>query len=762
MKITEIRNKLFKLSDLNGLIKENTFDEGRPAANAPSLKKFFELHPEYIGIPYQNPTEIGNALRAALHDYFKDTATPYPSPEEYAVMSNAARKIYALRIKQANYILAGTRSIANKAVSIPGISSDDKVTTLSKAPLEHLRDFFSNNGGSNFSFSEEILYNPEQLEKYVDGLKTLALNAGNFFLDSGVKITSFNDAGIQVGNEEDPFALFLLFYYQNFCETRGGWNGRKTDLYLKNIQNPNVREYVKYTLNITPNVFKLIIGCVKNSINTLSEKIISEGFGGNELLMARSMAYLKRYNEEYPGLFSGGFLNKIISFFEISSQNVLFDPIEVIPENVIKNGILKWCERSSDEAIKELVRPVLNGDIDKCSPIERIFLTAQSIDGLLQANYKKYGEGPNKSKMTVGLLLEDAERGIDYWNSLSRGGRIPKPQVKLRTIYNIEREKKPELESIPFWRILNFDNEVKDKTQTDIFYFLIGNSSKDVKWTYEYNRSKKTDTDLVGKSIDILGQTNSNTFCFEYQGEQHYRPISVTYNEYAEFPFFTRMREYILTECGFIQKTVGGTKFFSGPENSNAERMSEIKKIIIGAYKKFSGELSKSMAGEFNISSRLNEAFSELGKINKKSKFENDAQLLSYFQRVLEESTTSDVFETPPMEDVVPYLGSPRRFLDEVKTAQDMGRDIEKREIIRRKEKLGWVLSYIIPRGATDDEKKYTEELAGNENLVFQWNNEGKEKLLGFMQQNKILADGILEENTLFREIINELFNDFE
>ena len=71
-------------------------------------------------------------------------------------------------------------------------------------------------------------------------------------------------------------------------------------------------------------------------------------------------------------------------------------------------------------------------------------------------------------------------------------------------------------------------------------------------------------------------------------------------------------------------------------------------------------------------------------------------------------------------------------------------------------------MSYVIPRGATEDEKKYTEELAGDENLVFPWDKEGKEKLLGFMERNRILADNVLEENTLFNQIVSELISDSE
>lgn len=759
MKITEIRNKLFGLSDLRSLIQENAFEEGRAAANAPSLSKFFKEHPEFIGMTYGDTTENGAKFREALHVYFDGLPNNFPSNEEYALLSGPERKIYSTRIRQANRVLQGQYINANKAISLPGDSYGDKPESILKTPLEHLRDFFNNHGGSGIAFSEGVLHEPELLEKYVLSIKKLADDAGAFFANSGVRISSFSDKDILVGSERDPFSLYLFFYYQGFCETRGNWEGKKTELYLQNIENPNVKEYVKYVLNITPNIFKTILECSDNAFNGLSDKIISEGFGGAELIMSRSMAYFKRYSQVYPGLFDPNFLKNICLTFGFREYDSLFDPLENIQDKIVTNGILAWCKGTSDEDIKKLVKPVLNGDQSKCSPIEKIFLTAEAIDELLRSSYKKYGEGPAENKMTVGLLLEDAEKGIDYWNSLNRRGRIPKAQVQLRTIYKIERDKNPESESIPFWKILNFDKVAKDKTQSEIFYFLIGNSAEDVKWTYEYNRSKKSDTDLGDKSIDILGQTNNNTFCFEYQGEQHYRPLTVTYNEYAEFPFFTKMREYILTECGFVQKTVGGTKFFIGMESANKERIAQIKQIIINAYKKFANELSVSLGSDYNISSRINEGFNGLGGLNKKAKFENDAQMYAYFQKVLSESETVDVFEEPPMQEIVSYLGSPKRFLDEVKTAQDMGRDMEKREIIRRKEANGWILSYIIPRGATEDEKKYTEELAGNENLVFPWNSEGKEKLIGFMKQNNILADGVLNENTLFQQIINELLN---
>ena len=120
----------------------------------------------------------------------------------------------------------------------------------------------------------------------------------------------------------------------------------------------------------------------------------------------------------------------------------------------------------------------------------------------------------------------------------------------------------------------------------------------------------------------------------------------------------------------------------------------------------------------------------------------------------------SEIFDNPPLEGVIPYIGSPQRFLDEVKAAQDMSRDVVKRQIIRGRERLGWVMSYIIPDKATADEKKYTEELAGNSNNVFTWNKPGQSKLLGFLGSRNLLRTGRTEMNekkTLFEEIVKEL-----
>jgi hypothetical protein len=235
------------------------------------------------------------------------------------------------------------------------------------------------------------------------------------------------------------------------------------------------------------------------------------------------------------------------------------------------------------------------------------------------------------------------------------------------------------------------------------------------------------------------------------------------------------MREYILTECGFIQKTVGGTKFYTGPEAADAERMHKIREIIIKAYKVFADKLS--MGGKI-INTQLSEG-SYVPTVNKwrtvngereRVKFNSDIEMLKYFQSVIRHGADDEeIFDSPEVGGIIPYLGSPRRFLDEVKTAQDMGRDITKRNaIIGSKKKAGWVLSYIIPGRATEDEKKYTTELAGSKDFVFTWDKDGKNKLIRFLRSNKLVTENqnnsipIFEDQSLFEQIISEILTGYD
>ena len=76
-------------------------------------------------------------------------------------------------------------------------------------------------------------------------------------------------------------------------------------------------------------------------------------------------------------------------------------------------------------------------------------------------------------------------------------------------------------------------------------------------------------------------------------------------------------------------------------------------------------------------------------------------------------------------------------------------------------------MSYIIPGKATEDEKKYTFELAGSEDFVFTWDDEGRNKLLKFLYNNNLSSkdqnesEDKLVNQSLFEQIIREILTNY-
>lgn len=820
MKISEIRNNLFGLSDLKGLINENTFDEGeKPATWAQDFfgnkanEKFLETDKNpRISYTSQDAGEFRDALHRFHHPDINGVPVTYetwqqqnpgvsgtkywPTDREYNEIpffkDNDVRRNFRKKIKQAYDTLGGTRKKENQNIMLPTDNVSDRPVSLPNKPIEVLKVYFDEAGGSNILFTEETALSFLGIKNYVNNVNLLADKVNSDLNAAGVNLTAFNDKGILVGDENNAFSLFLLFYYVKYCVKRGIGNKLKTETYIENVRNQNVKEYVKYVLSMLSNInLPNIYTIVEKNINNVSQGwkniLNSAGFGGDEFSVSRSGAYFEAYQKKYGNILDEQFLSKLSQCFSLP-ETVLFDPVlNYVTDAMIAGGIKKWVNGKDNIALQKLIKPLIVVNIDDGCSAEKIFYAARALSGLLEASYKKYGKIAETSKMTIDFLLTDGMEAINKWNRNKNKEVIPVSLVPLKTIYDgkkksiVTGEVLTE-ELIPFWRLLNFKNEFKDKTQGEIYYFLINNSDPSVVWQYEYNRKKKTDMDLLGQSIDILGHTGDRTYCFEYQGEQHYHPLTVTYDDYSAFPLFTEMREYILTKCGFTQKTVGGTKFYSGPEDASAHRMHEIREIIIKAYKEFAKRISPagldSVDSLTKIKNRLSEA-SYVPTVNKwktvdgkkeRVKFDDDNQLLAYFQSIIRHGADDEeIFNAPEVGGVIPYLGSPRRFLDEVKTAQDMGRDITKRNVIRNSsEKMGWVLSYIIPQHATEDEKEYTVQLAGGEEFVFSWNKEGKDKLIGFLHDNNIAAEdqnnptALNEKKTLFEEIISEIFTGYD
>ena len=109
-------------------------------------------------------------------------------------------------------------------------------------------------------------------------------------------------------------------------------------------------------------------------------------------------------------------------------------------------------------------------------------------------------------------------------------------------------------------------------------------------------------------------------------------------------------------------------------------------------------------------------------------------EALNYFTEIIEKGIDDKtVFGNPEVGGLIPYIGSPYRFLEEIKTAQDMTNDQMKSEVVKER---GWIMSYVIPDDCTEDEIKYTEMMASKPEDVFTWNNEGKGRLISFLSEN--------------------------
>ena len=824
MKITEVRNNLFGLKDLKGLISENRpgewdwsgfFDQDPTRQNIHfyelmGLKSWLEKNGiKNLSSPAANnllasltPEQIEDIKNSVgpdvspIRNYFGDDTflealrTPgnfkktkdgkfdhngnysnfrRSSTQRIGTIAGKKRKNYQTRkAKQASNNLAQPEDVQN---------SVDRPTTLDN--IEQLRNVFEELGGINiqvpdFQKREDVIDYAET----IDGLsKSVAETLQNKY---GTEIRDFVINQYAPGTETNPFYFFLLFYYFNYCN-RSGNRGLR---YLNNIRTPEVKEYAKYLLGEKPNIYDTVKANI-GKMNDGFENILSTaGFSGDEYAVSRSWAYLGVYENLYGNILSGQFLLKLSQCFSLS-EIALFDPVlNGITDTQITEGIRKWVGGKGNIALQELIKPLIAIDINDGCAAEKIFYAARALSSLLNDNYKKYGKIAETYNMSIDFLLTDGMTAINIWNKNANKDIIPKALIPLKNIYDGKKKAVATTEElVPFWRLLNFKNEFKDKTQSEIYYFLLNKTDPSVEWVYEYNRKKKIDNDLKGQSIDVLGYTKNNTYCFEYQGEQHYRPINVTYDDYAAFPFFTEMREYILTECGFIQKTVGGTKFYIGPQASDKDSMHEIREIIIDAYKKFADKISVKLSDTGFIKGRIDghklDEASFVATTNKwktaedgkkeRVKFESDTQMLAYFQSIIKRGADDkENFAPPEVGGIIPYLGSPKRFLDEVKAAQDMGRDIKKRDIIRNsRKKAGWVLSYIIPGKATEDEKKYTFELAGSEDFVFTWDDEGRNKLLKFLYNNNLSSkdqnesEDKLVNQSLFEQIIREILTNY-
>ena len=837
MKISEIRNTLFSLADLKGLLNENTFDEHR-GANSLSWETFFSEDPERLNLGFMEAlglgkggVQVGPNILAA---YFGDEII--------------AQKCQNMAKFKGEYKSA--RSI-NRAKFF---GTTKKVEDLNQ-PFTILENFFRNEWQKKIAEPDDVfaIYNIAAAARSNEETATINI--------------PFNPNSI---NPRDSFSLFLMFFYDlqpkqgtgtfvlkninaaleviknydqingtNFFEKISGLVGKFTQtkklsyegyagiiesilLAPLNLRyttivdqgvvttllnayfvNPGLPELYKVLSEIKSSGFEgelnakslnksknmvggLILGTLIIIDYSLSGyfddavKIVTDNFNGPQLIPFRTSGFRSVYERNFS--FSGDYMKNLFDCFGLSPEK-MFDFLTYSADmNTINNGIIKWFEIYGEDGIRKLSSLGLGSyspqseENENVSSIEKIAGVADSIQNLFGNSFAKY-KISKRVNINIADLLGDATAGLAKMATFKKD--VPEPQQRLVAISESFGER-----NVKFWEILNADNAIQDKTQRDIFEFLRHNSDGDVIWDYEYNRPGKSDNvdkDLGQKSIDIMGSKNVNgknvVICFECQGQQHYRPLNVRKTDYDN-EFFSSLRDEILKLCGFVVVGKNGTRFVKRSTDSSLTEQ-EKRAAIIAAYSAKLTELSdlaaaQQKAGANNsvlfkeptadVDARKRETIKEIFSFKKLNRRDISTQeALKYFAEIVERGIDDKTnFSNPEVGGVIPYIGSPYRYLEEIKTAQDMSNDQMKSDIIKKR---GWIMSYVIPADCTEDEVKYTEMMASNPENVFTWNNKGKDRLISFLYENNFRGQIVSENrNSLFGNIVTEILqeNSFE
>ena len=923
MKLTEIRNKLFGLSDLKGLIKENTFDEGLGRGG-------FDWKAFYLDDP-------NTRLQMSYEDFVNMCNDPngIKTLEKYRFNGNIPLIKAFTNAQDRNKSLIGDVSGLRDAITFFDTFFNENGEGLTSQALykyDELKDVIIN---GQLTPEEQNQYknnlkNVEmEVKTYFNTISKLAVNAVNAASSNGIEITGIKPSLFQDTIDKDGNVVSfvynpksLYFFFVNVCVGSGTGNHIKgflknTESYYRNfiksfydtvkantkflsssendsiqtldtdnnfsqqlqtdtvsdmgyddiIQyyflNPIGVEYGTYLSNCSDilydsyfagnNINKIvdIINKIKQDKGNAKLSIKNSGgangkymqtagglmycslaflssYGLNiknlieqvfnymqdrNLFRFRNSLYRKKYEDITGNIFDDKFLSDISTCFKIP-VDYLFDPLIAMKLNEVNSGFISWIKtRSLDELLKAPIYNTFNVSDPKSgfiSPIERIFLSAYALKRRLDASYGKYGTGPERNKMTIDILLSEAGDGLRTFKEWNPTKIVPSPQDKLNIMYeDIQKDFKDKegkmTDTLAFWQLLEIDNQIKDKTQTDIYYFLIDHSGDDVKWTYEYNRNEKIDADLGQKSIDILAEVPGRHFCFEYQGEQHYRLLQVKLEDDKQFPVFLAMKYFILHKCGFLLDKIGKNYYVTGLNPDLWEKNKDrVKSIIIDTYifflERITSDKNIFLSNSFNIDAFVRQLYNlertktlpyEIDEglaghtVNRNFKYFSGQRkaYIDYFNGIITKGADDEeTFDEPSLNQQIPYIGSPTRFMDEIETAVNMARDWEKRTVLKNKRDGIWDIVYIVPnKSITADDFKYTQTLAGdgNASAVFRWEGPKRKntQLVNFMVSNgigvekekmsgaenvgrKTTVSENKRERTLFETVVKEAFDE--
>ena len=841
MKITEIRNNLFRLSDLKGLISEN-IDEAKTIWSL-DWSGYFTAHKESLGeeFPVAWPKILDYFGEKRILDSFLNGSLAglewqgKPTPEiQNKDIYNFMRANFKSGKKANKKKMLATQTgtdgenqlevFFKERYNKPNINPDDVQLIYRVAKEARMTQEF---GGMKILFGPEEfdLANPYSVflffffdlqdrrghSAFIDDIVekclvkareydevngTNFLNAiqgftGNYKKEKSLYSSGFdriideallrnlNLTFLNSLNESEVSLIFRMYFTKpGLPEIRGVIDSIEQNNLADSAFNfKTLKKYGDTVGGFLLTAMSIIYTCLNGDFNGGID--LATDFLGDPMFSGiRAAAFQYVYQTKF-GL-DGMFIKDIMDFFG-TDQVELFDLSSgQIDMNKINVGLERWYRKYNIQGFNNLSRikqtdfSISNAEEETGENILFIEAIASSAEMLLTFASQKFTKYEISHKTEIGFedLLGNASDGLKKMAMFKKS--IPAPQQRLTEISKSFGER-----DVKLWEVLNVDNNINDKTQMNIFVFLRQNSDGDVSWDYEYNRPGRretTDEGLGDKSIDIMGTKGDTKICFEYQGQQHFKPFNVRESDY-ENEFFTGIRDAILKECGYVVVGKNGTRFVK--RSSIGKLTTEQKKSII--LKVFSekllelGNLAKmqqaaspggSKGSDFIFKEPVKDPDTKRrARVDEKIHFEKlnrrDLTVLEaegYFSDIVSKGTLDEgTFKNPEVGGMIPYIGSPFRYLEEIKTAEDMTNDQMKSEVIKSR---GWIMSYIIPGGCSEDEVEYTKQMSTN-NSVFTWDNAGKEELLTFLAKNGFRAKMISESKaSLFQSIVNDVLRE--
>ena len=296
MKITEVRNNLFGLSDLKGLITENVFDEAGLGRAGLDWGGYFNDNPERLKLSFLQAMGLPTAPKTPLtiEDFEaigggESEIRKYFGDEEFAsILSNpinfikdhGVKNTYDKRLKDYRKKLAyGNVEKTVQPVDIlrelfikNGCNEITKTTTLSPAYFETVMEV-----------SQKAIY-----EAIANGFRGFS---DTYIEPNGQQVT------LDIGNIYDPFLFFLFLYYITYFSRGSG----QAD-YIK-----NKREQYKTKVLATYPEYAEMISWVLNQMEGGSVKNQN---GGDNIISSLNRIFLKpvglsfmsEMTQEVPGM----------------------------------------------------------------------------------------------------------------------------------------------------------------------------------------------------------------------------------------------------------------------------------------------------------------------------------------------------------------------------------------------------------------------------------------------------------------------------